>query len=321
MGFLAQGLLRKPVSRGGKQGRAEVASRFVCIQQGDWAGLVERWERDKNKRAQQLANMRRDREMRQGDPVFAASVECVGGGSVNGGTRGLIVSAREKTRALLLTKVLADHRPKKDRPAWALNKISSSWLLACPGADSTLSNREFSEAAAASLGLPSPACVGRVGDTVKERVKVDSIQAKYLPGDHWRLRHDHAKQVISRLCIWAGVPCEVEVFNMFSALIPQARLARIEKERQRQAMVPDSKITLNSGGQSAPVLHEVKVISSSRSRYSPRHKDRGVDKRASHLNKEYQDKAKNADRLHGGLQPGVVGRVEAKLLTCPPGER
>ena len=126
-------------------------------------------------------------------------------------------------------------------------------------------------------------------------------------------RHDLVKQGISRLCTWAGVPFEVEVFNMFSALIPQAELARIEKERQRQAMVPDFKITLNSGEQSAPVLHELKVISSSRSRYSPIHKDRGVDKRASQLNKEYQDKAKNADRLHGGLQPGVVGKVEAKL--------
>ena len=42
MGFLAQGLLRKPVSRGGKQGRAEVSSRFACVQEADWAGLVER---------------------------------------------------------------------------------------------------------------------------------------------------------------------------------------------------------------------------------------------------------------------------------------
>ena len=259
------------------------------------------------------------------DPVFAGNLEGLGGGSVTGATRGEIVSARERTRALLLAKALADHRPKKDRPAWAWrqrDKISSSWLLARPGADSTLSNREFSEASAASLCLPSPACVGRVGETVKGQVKVDmygdKIQATNLSGDHWRLRHDMVKNVIGRLCTWAGVPCELEVFNLFSGLIPQAGLARIEKERQRQAMVPDFKITLNSGGQSAPVLHELKVISSSRSRYSPTHKDRGVDKRASQLNKEYQDKAKNADRLHGGLQPGVVGRVEAKLLTFPP---
>ena len=41
----------------------------------------------------------------------------------------------------------------------------------------------------------------------------------------------------------------------------------------------------------------MKVISSSQSRYSPTHNNRGVDKRASQLNKEYQDMAKNADRL------------------------
>ena len=142
---------------------------------------------------------------------------------------------------------------------------------------------------------------GRVGDTVKGRVNVDiyvdNIQATNLPGDYWRLRHDHVKQVISRLCIWAGVPFEVEVFNIFSALIPQTGLARIEKESQRQAMVPDFKITLNSGGQSIQVLQELKVISSSRSRYRPTNKDRGVDMRAYQLNKDCQDKAKNADSM------------------------
>ena len=87
------------------------------------------------------------------------------------------------------------------------------------------------------------------------------------------------------------------MFNIFSALIPQTGLARIEKESQRQAMVPDFKITLNSGGQSIQVLQELKVISSSRSRYRPTNKDRGVDMRAYQLNKEYQDKAKNADSM------------------------
>ena len=241
------------------------------------------------------------------DPVFAGNLEGLGGGSVTGATRGEIVSARERTRALLLAKALKDHRPKKDRPAWAWkqrDKISSSWLLARPGADSTLSNREFSEASAASLCLPSPACVGRAGETVKGQVKVDmygdKIQATNLSGDHWRLRHDMVKNVLGRLCTWAGVPCELEVFNLFSGLIPQAGLARIEKERQRQAMVPDFKITLNNGGQSVPVLHELKVISSNQTRYKPSWKERGVDKRASQLYDEYVGKAKQADQQHRG---------------------
>ena len=60
MGFWSQGLQRKP-TRGGKQGRVEVASRYKCVLEGDWAGLVERWERDKLKRAEQLSKKREQR--------------------------------------------------------------------------------------------------------------------------------------------------------------------------------------------------------------------------------------------------------------------
>ena len=53
-----------------------------------------------------------------------------------------------------------------------------------------MSNAEFSEAAAANLCLPSPACVGRVGEMIKGRSKIDAygdnIQSAALPGDHWR---------------------------------------------------------------------------------------------------------------------------------------
>ena len=261
---------------------------------------------------------------KEAEEVFTVPVAALGMGSVSGETRGKIVGAREKTRALLLEKSLDEHRPKRDRPAWAWrqrDKISSSWLLALPGADSTLSNSEFSEAAATNLCLPSPVCSGRVGDTVKGQKKLDmygdTIQATNLPGDHWRQRHDQIKFVIGRLCIWAGVPCELEVFNLFSGLIPQEGLARIDRERQRQSMVPDFKITLNMGGQSRPVLHELKCISSSQSRYKPSWKERGVDKRANDLHDEYVGKAKKADQLHGGVQPDQVGRVESKLLSFP----
>ena len=248
----------------------------------------------------------------------------MGKGLVPGETRGRITQARETTQALLLAKALENHRPKKDRPAWAWrqrDKLSSSWLLARPGPDSTLSNAEFSEASATSLCLPSPACAGRVGDIIKGQKRVDrygdNIQATNLPGDHWRHRHDQIKHVISRLCVWAGVPCELEVFNMFSGLIPQAGLARIDKVRQRQAMVPDMKISVTSGGVTRQVLHELKVISSNQSRYKPSGQDRGVDKRANQLHEEYLGKARTADQVHGGVQAGVVGRVEAKLLSFP----
>ena len=256
--------------------------------------------------------------------MFTIPLVGIGEGSVSGDTRGEMVSAREKTRALLLAKALSLHRPKKARPAWAWrqrDKISSSWLLALPGPDSSLSNAEFSEAAAASLCLPSPACIDRVGETVKGRRKVDmygdNVQATGLCGDHWRQRHDQLKHVLHRLCVWAGLPCELEVFNIFSRHIPQAGLARIDRARDRQGMVPDMKVTLNIGGVSRQVLHEIKVISCSQSRYKPSWKNRGVDKRADDLHKEYVDKAKKADQQHGGVLPGQIGGVERKLQSFP----
>ena len=91
--------------------------------------------------------------------VFTVPLAGIGGGSVSGKTRGDIVTAREKFKALLLSKALALYQPRKARPvlAWKQrDKISSAWLLALPGADSSLTNAEFSEAAAANLCLPSP---------------------------------------------------------------------------------------------------------------------------------------------------------------------
>ena len=64
MGFWAQGLQRKP-SRGGRQGRVEVASRYDCVVQGDWGGLVARWERDKIKREDKNAARKVRRSDRQ----------------------------------------------------------------------------------------------------------------------------------------------------------------------------------------------------------------------------------------------------------------
>ena len=48
---------------------------------------------------------------------------------------------------------------------------------------------------------------------------------------------------------------------MFSRLIPQQGLARIDKDRQRQGMVPDFKIVLPDAGQTRLALQELKVIS------------------------------------------------------------
>ena len=82
-------------------------------------------------------------------------------------------------------------------------------------------------------------------------------------------------------------------------------------------MVPDMRITLTTGGVSRQVLHEIKCISSSQSRYKPSWTDRGVDKRADQLHQEYVVKARKADQEHGGVPQGVVGAVERKLQSYP----
>ena len=52
-------------------------------------------------------------------------------------------------------------------------------------------------------------------------------------------------------------------------------------------------------GQSSSVLHELKIISSSRSRYRPTCEKRAVDVRAGQLHGEYLMKARAADRRQG----------------------
>lgn len=96
----------------------------------------------------------------------------------------------------------------------------------------------------------------------------DVVQATNIPGDHWRHWHDQIKHVIGRLYMWAGLPCEK--CSTSSGLIPNAGLARINKKRQRQAiMVPDTKISQTVGGVTSLLLHVLKVINSNQTRYKP----------------------------------------------------
>ena len=237
-------------------------------------------------------------------------------------------------------------RPKSTRAAWAWgqrDKVSSAWLLACPGTDTKLTSSEFGEAAAASLCLPSPACAARVGEIIKGRVRIDpfgdNLQATCLQGDHWRRRHNCLVQFVHRACMWAGVPAEMEVFNLFSGLVRQEGLSRLERAQQRQSLVPDLRIAIQPqavadaevardlrirGGAGAArggggtveggVLHEVKIISCSKTQYKPNSTKRAVDARADLLPQEYLIKAREADRKHNLTPVDTVGPVERKLV-------
>ena len=102
---------------------------------------------------------------------------------------------------------------------------------------------------------------------------------------------------------------------MFSRLIPQEGLARYERNRQRQAIIPDLRIVQTVGREQKSVLQECKIISVSQTRYQPTWDERGVDKRAEKIHEEYVEKARRVDRTYCETEPGLVGPVEAKLLS------
>ena len=252
----------------------------------------------------------------------------VGGDSRDGSTRGRIAEERDVTWAKLVRKGLEMH-PKQDRtnrPVWSWlqrDKLSAAWLQALPGPDTSLTSAEFSEAAAASLCLPSPACADRLGQVIRGAQVVDlygeALQCTVTVGDHFRKRHDAYKMKLLQMCQWAGLDAEVEVFNLFAASIPQEGLSRMERGRKIQSIVPDMRITIPVEGSLVPSLHEIKMISSSKTRYSVHREGqdamRAVDKRAGELATEYLAKARRTDQTYCGTNRGEVGPVERKLGT------
>ena len=65
----------------------------------------------------------------------------------------------------------------------------------------------------------------------------------------------------------------------------------MERGRKVQSIVPDMRISVPEEGNLVLRLHEIKVISSSKTRYNPHREGqdatRAVDKRAGELNAEY----------------------------------
>ena len=145
------------------------------------------------------------------------------------------------------------------------------------------------------------------------------VQATALPGDHWRKRHDKFKMMVHRLCVWAGLDCEVEVFNLFAGSIPQEGLSRMERGRKLQSIVPDLRISLPNEDNLVPSLHEIKIISSCPTRYAPHRRGqeatKAVDVRANQLHQSYVAKARATDQTYCGTPDGEMGPVERKLAS------
>ena len=137
---------------------------------------------------------------------------------------------------------------------------------------------------------------------------------KICPGDTWRLRHDIIKTELNRLFMWSSIPASCEVFGLFSHLIPQEGLNRLQRGRVRQGMVPDFMLGVsNPTGGRVNRLAELKVINCCPTRYPLGGREKAVDRRASLLQGEYRRKAQEADRVYGEFNGEGAGPVERKL--------
>ena len=138
----------------------------------------------------------------------------------------------------MLSKALELYPDKLARPVmvWPqMDKLSSAWLLSYPGPHTGMPAMAVSEAVCNHICLPSPACRDRVGEKVGKAVVDlygDKVMATTLQGDIWRIKHVTVKSELNRLCVWSSLTvltATCEVFGLFSHLIPQEGISRIER--------------------------------------------------------------------------------------------
>ena len=172
-----------------------------------------------------------------------------------------------------------------------------------------MSNEEISEAGAALLCQPSPACAAKIGERLSRGKRVckwgDEVACATMQGDGYRRRHDGLKLHLRRLLVWSGIPVTCEVFNLFASCIPQEGLNRLERGRKRQGLVPDFMVPAEEGG--GNVLCKVKCVSASNTWYPILRQPREADG----LTQAYSSTARKTDwnyceYLTGESARGVV---------------
>ena len=157
------------------------------------------------------------------------------------------------------------------------------------------------------------------------------------------------QQELAALCQYAGVTAEVEPYGLFSHLLPQQALHRLEQERRQQVLRPDLRLEVpavtakaapavrhHRGDQdSAPpappppqltgsLIAEIKVCGKGASNLYSRgtkvvdrrgQSTRAVDKRARGIQGDYQQKAAAMDEAMGAVG---VGPCQRRLAEFPP---
>ena len=152
---------------------------------------------------------------------------------------------------------------------------------------------------AARLCLHSPAVVasGMIGRPVgRNGAIIDAfgdaiVCCRDLVGDTWRQRHDTVKLAIGRECMASHLPHDIEVYGLFSHLLPAVAVqegGELQWARSRQGLVPDFRLCLPIPQGPSDCLAELKVIGAGVTWHPSGWKGKGVDKRAGTLQGYYR---------------------------------
>ena len=101
--------------------------------------------------------------------------------------------------------------------------MSTSWLLALPTAQGSLSAPIFKEGVATVLSLHSTACLSKLGERIGgSRMDEwgDVVRCENLPGGSWTIRHDKTKAEFLRILRWGWIVSSCEVTGLCSTLFP-----------------------------------------------------------------------------------------------------
>ena len=222
---------------------------------------------------------------------------CKSSGVAGCSSRRDITTAREDLRHMAMERCLEEHRDRLARPVTVyqnLDKLSDAWVQALPGPKTGLSAALFVEAVAARLCLHSPAVVasGMIGRPVgRNGAIIDAfgdaiVCCRDLVGDTWRQRHDTLKLAIGRECMASHLPHDIEVYGLFSHLLPAVavqEVGELQWARSRQGLVPDFRLRLPTPQGPSDCLAELKVIGAGVTWHPRGWKGKGADKRAGTL--------------------------------------
>lgn len=138
--------------------------------------------------------------------LLAQPVEASEQGSTDGSTRMAVVSQLESLTLAALKKHLQQLPNRRARPVVAMDqkdKMTTSWLLALPTPQGSLSSPVFREGLAMVLSLPLPACMGKLRQVLGDGKVVDmwgdAVLCEAMAGVSWTVQQDKTKLELMRL--------------------------------------------------------------------------------------------------------------------------